>query len=73
MLADHRVQPGDPGDPLGQPGLAQPATGLVLQFDVVVILGPVVSHQQQQLPVLPTAQTVYSVVCQQPAGELPAT
>src|SRR5208283_1390066 len=47
LSADHRVQPGDPGHPLGQPCLGQRAPGLVHQLDVVMILRPIVSHEQQ--------------------------
>ena len=46
VLADQRVQPGNPGDPFRQAGLTQPATGLVLHLHIVVILSPIVSDQQ---------------------------
>jgi hypothetical protein len=47
MLADHRVQPGDPRDPFGQLGLAQHPTRGILHLDVVVVFRPVVSDEQQ--------------------------
>jgi len=46
--ADQTVQLGDPSDPLRQPSLAQPPPGLVLDFDIVMIFGPVVPDQQQR-------------------------
>jgi hypothetical protein len=52
MLADQRVQPGNPLNPVLQSRLAQPPTRLVLDLDIVVVLGPVISDQYQQ-PVLP--------------------
>ena len=53
LLADHRVQPGDPRHALGQPGLGQPAPGGVHHLHVVVVLGPVIPDEQQpQSPVL---------------------
>jgi hypothetical protein len=47
MFANHRVQPGDTRHALGQLGPAQQPTSVVLQFDVVVLLGPVVPDDQQ--------------------------
>jgi hypothetical protein len=46
VLADQGMQLGHPGHTLGQPGLGQAASRLVLHFDVVVILGPVVPDEQ---------------------------
>src|SRR3954451_22459559 len=40
------MQPADAGDPLRQPGPAYPPSRLVLDLDVVVILGPVVPDEQ---------------------------
>jgi hypothetical protein len=45
-LADQRVQPGDPGHPLRQPGLAQPSTRAVLHLHIVMIFSPVVADEQ---------------------------
>jgi hypothetical protein len=67
VLTDHRVQPGDPRDPLRKPGLAQPPTGPVLDLHIVVILSPVISDQQQQ----PDLQTSTTGHARQPAEELP--
>jgi len=46
VLADQRMQSGDPGDPFRQRGPTQPPACLVLHLDVVVVLGPVVSDEQ---------------------------
>ena len=40
------MQPGNPDDPLGHPGLTQAPTGLVLHLHIVMILSPVISHEQ---------------------------
>jgi len=40
------MQPRDPDDPLGQPGLTQAPAGLVLHLHIVMILSPVISHEQ---------------------------
>jgi hypothetical protein len=48
QLTDDRVQPGHPGHALGQPGLGQAAAGGVHHLHIVVVFGPVVSHQQSQ-------------------------
>jgi hypothetical protein len=45
-LADQRVQPGDPGDPLRQPRPGQHLTLLVLQLDIVMIFRPVIAGEQ---------------------------
>ena len=50
MLANQDMQPGHPGHTLGQPSLGQPASRLVLDFDVVMILSPVVPDEQQHDP-----------------------
>lgn len=47
LRADQCVQPGDPGHALGQPRLGQPAAGRVHQLDIVMILRPIVSYEQQ--------------------------
>ena len=46
LLADQRVQAGDPADALLEFRRAQPPARLVLYLHVVVVLGPVVSHEQ---------------------------
>jgi len=58
VLTDQRVRPGDARDPLRQPGLAQPAAGLVLHLHIVVILGPVIPDQQQQRPCPPCLRPI---------------
>jgi hypothetical protein len=55
VFADHRVQPGYPGDSLRQLRLTQPPAHLVLQLDVVVLLGPIVAEEQQ--PTHPRSST----------------
>jgi len=45
VLADHRVQAGHTGDPVGQLALAQPPAALVLQLDIVMFLGPIVADE----------------------------
>ena len=39
------MQPGHPFDPVGQSRCGQPSTLAVLDMDVVVVLGPVVSYK----------------------------
>ena len=69
MLADHRVQPGDPRDPFGQLRPAQHPAGLVLHLDVVVLLGPVVADEQQPSP--PSiADTMSAVACGRTTSDL---
>jgi hypothetical protein len=46
-FADHRGQLGHPGDALRQPCLTQPPARLVLQPDVVALLGPIIPEEQQ--------------------------
>ncbi|WP_406707874.1 hypothetical protein [Streptomyces halobius] len=48
MTGDEFVEPGDAGDSFGQVRGGQLAAGLVLELDVVVVFGPVVTDQQQQ-------------------------
>jgi hypothetical protein len=43
---DQLVEPDDPGHTLGQPGLAQPAPGVVLHLHIVMILSPVITNEQ---------------------------
>jgi hypothetical protein len=44
VLGDQLMQPGHPGQALGQPHLAQPPTIPVLDLHLVVVLGPVISY-----------------------------
>lgn len=44
---DQLVQPRDPDNALGQPGLAQPPPGLILHLHIMVIFSPVVADEQQ--------------------------
>jgi hypothetical protein len=65
VLGEQLVQPDDPGDPLGELGLAQPSSRLALDLHVVVVLGPVVPDEQHP------SSCSYQRSCE-PAGELPA-
>ena len=47
VLRDQRMQPGDALQTLRQPGLRQSPAGFVLDFDVVVVFGPVVPDEHQ--------------------------
>lgn len=40
------MQPGDPGQPLGQALLRQHRAVLVDELDIVMVLGPVITHEQ---------------------------
>jgi hypothetical protein len=53
VFADHRVQPGCPGDPVGRLRLTQPSAVFVLWLDIVVLLGPVVADERHLLHPLP--------------------
>jgi hypothetical protein len=67
VLADHRVQPGHPGRALFQPRPGQyPAAG-VHYLDVVILLRPVISHEQLH------SFSVLDASTGQPAGEPSAT
>jgi hypothetical protein len=48
MGGDQRVQGGDPVEPLRQPPACQHPACIVDDFDIVVVLGPVISHEQHQ-------------------------
>jgi hypothetical protein len=50
VRGDQLVQPCDAHHAFGQPRPTQPPPGLVLQLDVVMVFGPVVSHEQQPRP-----------------------
>ena len=55
-LADQRVQPGEPGDPLREPRPGQHPAPLVLHLDVVMIFSPVIPGKQHtSLPWIPTS------------------
>jgi hypothetical protein len=47
-------QPADPLQTLRQPGLGQPPTRLVLNLNVVVIFGPIVTDEQQHPAATPS-------------------
>jgi hypothetical protein len=47
MLAGHRMQPGHPGQTLGQPCPGQGPAGVIHQLDIVMPFSPVVSDQHQ--------------------------
>ncbi len=64
VLADQLVQPGDPGDPLGQPPGGQLAALLVLDLHIVVILSPVIPDEQHL-----SSPPELSSDGQQPTGE----
>ena len=46
VLGEQLVQPSQAGNALGQPRPGQPPPALVLNLDVVVALGPVITHEQ---------------------------
>jgi len=46
MFTDQRMQSGQPLQPLRKPSAGQPATALVDELDIVMILGPVVPDEQ---------------------------
>ena len=48
MVGDQRVQRGDPGHALGQPAPDQPPPAGVLDLDVVMGLGPVITDEQHR-------------------------
>jgi hypothetical protein len=68
MVTEQGMQPGHPGHTLGQPSLGKPAPRLVLDLDVVVILSPVIAHEQHNSP--PASR--HLLLDQQPAGNPPA-
>jgi len=53
MLSEQCVQPGDARQALRQAHPHQPATRLVLNFQIVVVLSPIVSDEQQRAPTPP--------------------
>jgi hypothetical protein len=68
VMSDQFVKLGDAGQSLREAGLGQPPSRLVLHLDVVVVLGPVVSDEQQ--PVLRSPHVPPRL--RQPAEESPA-
>ena len=54
VLRDQRMESGDALQSLRQAGLRQPPARLVLQLEVVMILGPVVPDEQQHLAATPS-------------------
>ena len=67
--ADQLMHLGHPGRALGQPPLRQHLPGLVHHLDVVMILRPVITHEQPH-PASPVNDIEFR---QQPAGEQSAT
>jgi hypothetical protein len=69
VFGEHLVQPGHPSHALGQPGPAQPFPGLVEDLHIVVVLGPVIPHEQRHhcLP-RPLDPTLHGSVEQAPAA-----
>jgi hypothetical protein len=53
VLGQQLVQPGHTRHALRQSGLGQPVAGVVEDLHVMVILGPVVSHEQHHRQALP--------------------
>lgn len=70
VLGEHLVQPHDPADPLGQPGLPQPPPGLVADLHIVMVLSPVAPDEQhpQHLLAAPTSIGSEKETCQRPHG-----
>ena len=68
VVGDQFVKLGDAGQSLREAGLGHPPSRLVLHLDVVVVLGPVVSDEQQ--PVLRSPHVPPRL--RQPAEESPA-
>jgi hypothetical protein len=48
VLADQGVQPGNPARPLGQSSARQHLAVIVDNLDIVMVLGPVISHEQHR-------------------------
>jgi hypothetical protein len=46
MPTDQLMQFRDPGDAFLQPRFAQPSSRLVVQLDIMVLLGPVIPDEQ---------------------------
>jgi hypothetical protein len=69
VLGDQFMQSANSVQAFRQPGLGQPAAGLILNLDVMVVFGPVISDEQQhpqQLPISPDKRTTAT-------GATPAT
>jgi hypothetical protein len=54
VFADHRVQPGYPGDPVGQLRLAESPARIVLQLDIMKLLGPIIADEHRSPHRLPS-------------------
>jgi len=67
MLADQGVQGGNPVQAFGQPAPCQPLAAVVDDLDVVMVLGPVISHEQHRAS-RSDSDTVKSV--EEAAGDL---
>ncbi len=50
MLRDQRVEPGDALQSFRQPGPCQAPAVIIDELDVVVVLGPVITHVHRTLP-----------------------
>jgi hypothetical protein len=48
VLADQGVQAGNPVQALGQPAPCQHLAAVIDDLDVVMVLGPVISHEQHR-------------------------
>jgi hypothetical protein len=70
MRGDQLMQPGDPGRTLRQPPGRQLAARLALDLHIVVILGPVISNEQQMSRF--SLHRSHGGWSWQPAGERPA-
>jgi hypothetical protein len=54
VIGNQRVQPGQPGDPFGQPPTHQALTRGRHDLDVVMIFCPVITDEQHRDPAPPT-------------------
>jgi hypothetical protein len=68
VLADQRMEPGQARRALTQPGPRQSPPGLIHQLDIVMILGPVITNEQNPHLHLPVVLTTSAA-----AGEPSAT
>jgi hypothetical protein len=68
---DRLVQPADPGQPFGQSPRSQPRTRLVHQVGVMMVLGPVITHENHRLRSLPPTDPLSAGLSVEPcrAGE----
>jgi len=61
------MEPGDALEPLGQPSTGQHLPAVIDDLDVVMILGPVIAHEQHRVPSLALDTTA---AWRRPAGDL---